>query len=102
VKETAGKSGNTRKQGKAILKPTVHQKNTMVGDVTSSCCQNRHPPHSDAFKNACSDATHDEQNGIDIWKKTNGIDNNPVRTYTERKSISTEHTFDQDTIDVKR
>ena len=41
------------------------------------------------------------KNGIDIWKKANGIDNNPVEPYTERKSISTEHTFDQDTIDVQ-
>jgi DNA polymerase-4 len=31
------------------------------------------------------------KNGIDIWKKANGIDNNPQWTYTERKSISTEH-----------
>jgi DNA polymerase-4 len=40
------------------------------------------------------------KNGIVIWKKANGIDNTPVRTYSERKSISTEHTFDQDTIDI--
>jgi DNA polymerase-4 len=24
------------------------------------------------------------KNGIDIWKKANGIDNNPVEPYTER------------------
>jgi DNA polymerase-4 len=41
------------------------------------------------------------KNGIDIWKKANGIDNNPVEPYTERKSISTEHTFGQDTIDIR-
>ncbi|MBK0368274.1 DNA polymerase IV [Flavobacterium agrisoli] len=40
------------------------------------------------------------KNGIDIWKKANGIDNTPVEPYTERKSISTEHTFTQDTIDL--
>lgn len=40
------------------------------------------------------------KNGIVIWKKANGIDNTPVRTYSERKSISTEHTFEQDTIDI--
>ncbi len=42
------------------------------------------------------------KNGIAIWKKANGIDNSPVVPYTERKSISTERTFNQDTIDVKK
>ncbi|MBW4362021.1 DNA polymerase IV [Flavobacterium taihuense] len=40
------------------------------------------------------------KNGLEIWKKANGIDNTPVEPYTERKSISTEHTFSQDTIDI--
>jgi len=42
------------------------------------------------------------KNGIEIWKKANGIDNNLVEPCTERKSISTEHTFDQDTIDIPK
>lgn len=42
------------------------------------------------------------KNGIDLWKKANGIDNNPVAPYTERKSLSTEHTFNQDTIDITK
>lgn len=41
-------------------------------------------------------------NGINIWKKANGIDNSPVIPYSERKSISTERTFERDTIDVVR
>lgn len=41
------------------------------------------------------------ENGGVIWKKANGIDNSLVVPYTERKSISTEQTFDKDTIDVK-
>tara|TARA_Y100001978_G_C23683241_1_gene430318 strand:+ start:476 stop:1666 length:1191 start_codon:yes stop_codon:yes gene_type:complete len=40
------------------------------------------------------------QNGISIWKKANGMDQSPVVQYNERKSISTERTFNQDTIDV--
>ncbi|MCD0467784.1 DNA polymerase IV [Flavobacterium sp. ENC] len=40
------------------------------------------------------------KNGLDIWKKANGIDHTPVEPYSERKSISTEHTFSQDTIDI--
>lgn len=41
------------------------------------------------------------KNGTELWKKANGIDNNPVEPYTERKSISTENTFDQDTFDIQ-
>ena len=42
------------------------------------------------------------KNGIVIWKKANGIDNTPVQPYSEAKSISTETTFEQDTIDIVR
>ena len=42
------------------------------------------------------------ENGVGIWKKANGIDNSPVIQYNERKSISTERTFDRDTIDVAK
>jgi DNA polymerase-4 len=41
------------------------------------------------------------ENGISIWKKAQGIDNAPVEPYTERKSISTETTFQVDTMDVQ-
>jgi DNA polymerase-4 len=41
------------------------------------------------------------ENGGAIWRKANGIDNSPVEPYSERKSISTEQTFEKDTIDVK-
>ncbi len=40
------------------------------------------------------------KNGISMWKKANGIDTSPVIPYSERKSISTERTFDKDTTDV--
>ncbi|SIS86806.1 DNA polymerase IV [Chryseobacterium gambrini] len=39
-------------------------------------------------------------NGKELWKKANGIDENPVIPYSERKSISTETTFTNDTMDV--
>lgn len=40
------------------------------------------------------------KSGQVIWKKANGIDNSPVEQFHERKSISTERTFEKDTIDV--
>ena len=40
------------------------------------------------------------KSGVSIWKKANGIDNTPVMKYQERKSISTERTFDKDTTDI--
>ena len=36
-----------------------------------------------------------------LWQRANGIDHTPVEPYSERKSISTETTFETDTIDVK-
>lgn len=42
------------------------------------------------------------KNGLTIWKKANGIDNTPVVQYQERKSISTERTFDKDSTDIKK
>jgi DNA polymerase IV len=42
------------------------------------------------------------KNGISLWNKANGIDESPVVPYMEQKSISTESTFEEDTIDVKR
>jgi DNA polymerase-4 len=42
------------------------------------------------------------KNGISLWNKAHGIDNSPVVSYSEQKSISTESTFEQDTIDIKR
>jgi len=42
------------------------------------------------------------KNGVTIWRKANGIDESPVEPYSERKSISTERTFDKDTTDVEK
>ncbi len=42
------------------------------------------------------------KNGREIWKKANGIDHSRVEPYSERKSISTEHTFGMDTIDIPK
>jgi DNA polymerase-4 len=42
------------------------------------------------------------KNGISLWKKAQGVDNSPVEPWSERKSISTERTFEQDSTDVTK
>jgi DNA polymerase-4 len=42
------------------------------------------------------------KSGETLWKKANGIDNTPVIKHQERKSISTERTFEKDTTDVSK
>jgi DNA polymerase IV len=41
------------------------------------------------------------KNGLELWRRANGIDETPVVPYQERKSISTENTFESDTIDIR-
>jgi DNA polymerase-4 len=42
------------------------------------------------------------EHGPVLWRKANGIDPSPVTPWHERKSISTERTFERDTIDVAK
>jgi len=42
------------------------------------------------------------RHGIALWNKANAIDHTPVVPYSEQKSISTESTFETDTIDTRR
>ena len=41
------------------------------------------------------------KNGSVLWEKARGIDDSPVIPHSERKSISKENTFAEDTIDVQ-
>lgn len=38
--------------------------------------------------------------GTMMWEKANGIDDSPIHPHHERKSISSEHTFDEDKMDI--
>ena len=40
------------------------------------------------------------KSGSELWRRANGIDETPVVPFHEQKSISTENTFGQDTIDM--
>ena len=41
------------------------------------------------------------KNGLSLWNKAHAEDASPVVPYSEQKSISTESTFESDTIDIK-
>lgn len=42
------------------------------------------------------------KNGVNLQQKAHAIDNTPVVPYSEQKSISTESTFEEDTINVEK
>ena len=87
---------------KPFLNPLPIQKIPMLGDVTFQLLSRIGIRNIQTLSEMPVEVLQQMigKNGIEIWKKANGIDNNPVEPYTERKSISTEHTFDKDTIDT--
>ncbi len=42
------------------------------------------------------------KNGREIWQRANGIDHTPVQAWSEHKSISSETTFEKDTININQ
>lgn len=42
------------------------------------------------------------KNGLVLWQRANALDDTPVIPYSEAKSISTESTYEADTIDVRK
>ena len=87
---------------KPFLNPLSIQKIPMVGDVTFRLLSRIGIRTIQTLSEMPAEVLQQMigKNGLEIWKKANGIDNTPVEPYTERKSISTEHTFSQDTIDI--
>lgn len=87
-----------------FLNPLSIRKIPMVGDVTFQLLSRIGIRNIQTLSEMPAEVLQQMigKNGIELWKKANGIDNNPVEPYTERKSISTEHTFLQDTIDVEK
>lgn len=88
---------------KPFLAPLSIKKIPMVGDKTYHLLRGMGVSKIHTLQEMPRDLLHQVlgENGNVIWKKANGIDNTPVLPYSERKSISTERTFDKDTIDVK-
>lgn len=88
---------------KGFLAPLSIKKIPMVGDKTYQLLRNMGIQWVSTVQQMPMELLEQVlgQNGGVIWRKANAIDNSPVEPYSERKSISTERTFEQDTIDVK-
>jgi DNA polymerase-4 len=88
---------------KGFLAPLSVKKIPMIGDVTYRSLCNLGVKKIQSIQEMPVEVMEKVfgKNGIVMWKKANGIDNTPVVQYHERKSISTERTFDRDTIDVR-
>ncbi|MCF2218328.1 DNA polymerase IV [Chryseobacterium sp. PS-8] len=86
-----------------FLNPLSVKKIPMVGNVTFELLSRLGVKKIETLSKMPTDVLQQliGKNGIELWKKANGIDNNPVIQYSERKSISTETTFAEDTIDVQ-
>lgn len=105
-------TGEAKPTGKLELKPQLIQpflnplsvkKIPMVGDVTFQLLSRLGIRKIETLSQMPVDVLQQliGKNGTELWKKANGIDNNPVIQYSERKSISTETTFAEDTIDLQ-
>ena len=89
---------------KLFLAPLSVKKIPMVGNVTYKALCDLGVKRIKTVQEMPMELMHKVlgKNGLVIWKKANGIDNSPVVQYHERKSISTERTFNKDTTDVAK
>ncbi len=87
---------------KRFLAPLSIKKIPMVGDKTYQTLRNLGLRQVRTIQEMPMDIMQRVlgANGRVIWKRANGVDNTPVIPFSDRKSISTERTFDKDTIDV--
>jgi DNA polymerase-4 len=88
---------------KPFLAPLSVRKIPMIGEKTSFTLYNMgvKKVHTlQVMPSELLEATFGK-NGLMIWENANGIDRSLVTPYSEAKSISSENTFEQDTIDVK-
>ncbi|WP_312750721.1 DNA polymerase IV [Epilithonimonas hominis] len=87
---------------RTFLNPLSVKKIPMVGNVTFQLLSRLGVRNIQTLSEMPVDVLHQliGKNGQELWKKANGIDETPVVPYSERKSISKENTFSQDTIDI--
>lgn len=87
-----------------FLNPLSIKKIPMVGDVTFELLSRLGVRKIETLSKMPVDVLQQliGKNGLTLWKKANGIDETPVVSYSEQKSISTETTFPKDTIDMQK
>jgi DNA polymerase-4 len=88
---------------KPFLAPLSVRKIPMIGEKTSQTLYNMGVKKVQTLQQMPAqllEATFGK-NGKMIWEKANGIDLSPVVPYSEAKSISSENTFEEDTIDIR-
>lgn len=92
--------GNER----SFLAPLSIKKIPMVGDKTYQILSNLGVRNIGTLQSMPVELLESAlgENGVAIWKKAQGLDQSIVVPFQERKSISTERTFDKDTIDVDK
>ncbi len=89
-------------QERLFLAPLITKKIPMVGHRTYQVLRDVGIRYVKAIQDIPATALEPllGKNGHSLWKKANGIDSSPIVPYREGKSMSTERTFDHDTIDV--
>lgn len=89
---------------KPFLAPLSIKKIPMVGDKTYQTLRNLGLRKVKTLQEMPPDLMQRVlgANGTLIWKRANGVDHTPVIPFHDRQSISTERTFDRDTIDVAK
>ncbi|WP_114752244.1 DNA polymerase IV [Pleomorphovibrio marinus] len=86
-----------------FLAPLSVRKIPMIGPKTSQTLHNMGVKKIKTLQHMPADLLESAfgKNGRLIWEKANGIDRSLVTAYSEAKSISSENTFEQDTIDTR-
>lgn len=88
----------------SFLAPLSIRKIPMIGEKTFSTLRSMGIGNIATLQQMPADLMENimGKNGIEIWRRANGIDNTPVQPYWEQKSLSAEHTFQKDTTDIPK
>jgi DNA polymerase IV len=88
---------------KTFLAPLPIEKLPMVGKQTSTLLRSMGVDSISSLSQISVEMLMNllGKNGINLWRKAQGVDETPIVPYHEQKSIGTENTFAVDTIDMQ-